>query len=86
MPLGSLLKAHAIERIDFLNIDVEGKDLEVLESHDWSIPVRLIAVEDVTFKADAPMESACFQFLTEKGYALVAHAPLTLLFMKEGRM
>jgi FkbM family methyltransferase len=65
--------------IDLLNIDVEGMDLEVLQSYDWKIFPRVIIVE-------APFESPVHEFLKAKGYKLVAMSDLNLVlqYPKEG--
>jgi len=64
--------------VSFLNIDVEGMDLEVLKSYDWSHKPLLIAVE-------AKMGSECQQLLETQGYTLSAMAGCTLLFSYEAR-
>lgn len=64
--------------VSFLNIDVEGMDLEVLGSYDWSHKPLLIAVE-------AKMGSACQSFLEERGYSLSGMAGCTLLFTHDSR-
>lgn len=66
-----------IPQIDFLNIDVEGMDLEVLKSHDWSIPTKVISVE-------AKKESPVTDFLRKKGYTLHAVAGESLIFKMQG--
>jgi FkbM family methyltransferase len=45
IPINKLLKKHNISYIDFFSIDVEGGELRVLETMDWSIPVYLICIE-----------------------------------------
>ena len=82
-PLATILKEQKITHIDFLNIDVEGMDLEVLQTHDWSVPTRVIAVEDETFNPDQPHANAMYTYLHEKGYALAGLAGLTLIFKKK---
>ncbi|KND47921.1 MAG: hypothetical protein AB199_04155 [Parcubacteria bacterium C7867-004] len=81
-PLSQILSEQGIKSIDFLNIDVEGFDFEVLKTHDWSIPTRVIAIEDETFNPDQPRENAIYAYLHEKGYILAGLAGLTLLFEK----
>ena len=81
-PLAQILKEQGITHIDFLNVDVEGLDLEVLKTHDWSVPTRVIAVEDETFNPDAPRENAIYAYLHDKGYVLAGLVGLTLLFSK----
>jgi FkbM family methyltransferase len=81
-PLAQILKEEKIAKIDFLNIDVEGLDFDVLKTHDWNIPTTVIAIEDETFNPDKPHENAIYAYLHEKGYVLAGLAGLTLLFRK----
>lgn len=81
-PLSQILREQGIRKIDFLNVDVEGLELAVLMTHDWSVPTRTIAVEEDTFNPDNPHESATYSYLHEKGYALIGLVGLTLLFNK----
>jgi FkbM family methyltransferase len=67
--------------IDFLTIDVEGKDREVLESNDWSLfRPRYVLAE--TLRTDMLQLAACpvVQFLAEQGYKPVAKAYNTTFF------
>lgn len=59
--------------IDVLSIDVEGLDLEVLESHDWRIRPTVIIVEA---SPNAPTSA----FLHDKGYELVGQTKLNCIF------
>lgn len=59
--------------IDFLNIDVEGMDLEVLKSHDWSLPPAVICVE-------GEEASPTTDYLLGKGYVLHAVKGASLIF------
>lgn len=81
-PLSQILREQHIEQIDFLNVDVEGLDLEVLKTHDWSIPTRVVAIEEDTFNPDKPHESATYAYLQSKGYVLIGLVGLTLIFSK----
>lgn len=74
------LRLEGISQIDFMNIDVQGLDLEVLETYDWSITPTVIAVEDEQFDATNPSLSGIYRFLTTKGYELKAFTGLTLIF------
>lgn len=80
IPLSTILHEQKVEHIDLLNIDVEGMDLAVLKSHDWSISTQVIAVEDRHFNVDEPSTSATYVFLREKGYVLVGMSRDTLIF------
>ena len=68
--------------IDFMSIDVEGLDLEVLQSNDWcKYRPKLVLVEDlVPFMLHKPDESQIFTFMEGKGYGLYAKTNNTLLF------
>ncbi|TSA43994.1 FkbM family methyltransferase [bacterium] len=82
-PLSQIVHEQNIEHIDFLNIDVEGMDFEVLKTHDFSIPTRVIAIEDETFNPDKPHENQIYTYLHGKGYDLSGLVGLTLLFRKQ---
>lgn len=69
------------QQIDFLSVDVEGMDCEVLKSNDWSkFRPRFILVE--TLRTDLMNLSKCpvVQFLKGKGYKAVAKAYNTTFF------
>ncbi len=85
LPLASALSQHLPQgtTIDLLSVDVEGLDLEVLESNDWTrFSPRVIAVEDHGFDAHEPARSRIFSFLRDKGYTLKAHTGPTLIFIR----
>lgn len=44
-PLHGILKEHKIDRVDFFSLDVEGGELEVLQTYDWSIPIHVLLIE-----------------------------------------
>jgi FkbM family methyltransferase len=81
-PLRDLTREAGITEVDFLNIDIEGMDVEALESYDWNIPPKVIAIEDNAFNAHMPETSPAFRYLTEKGYRLASFSPRTLIFAK----
>ena len=43
--LDNILKEHRVKHVDLLSVDVEGGELGVLETMDWSIPVYVILIE-----------------------------------------
>lgn len=79
-PLAAILAEHNIMRIDFLSVDAEGMDRAVLESHDWKILPRVIAVEDDGFDTDRAAESAIYQLLRSKGYHMVGLSGPTCVY------
>lgn len=68
--------------IDFMTIDVEGLDLEVLQSNNWKkYRPKFVLVEDLThFELDNLCESQVFIFMKEQGYTLCAKTKNTLFF------
>jgi FkbM family methyltransferase len=85
VPLGELLKKQHVTAIDFLNIDVEGKDIEVLKSHDWTIPTKVVAVEDRHFDSNEPHKSEVYEFLYTKGYTLTGLTRDSLIFTMKAK-
>ena len=78
--LVSLLNEHLPhgKKIDFLTIDAEGHDLNVLQSNDWQqYRPRLVAVEDFLPAAQSPI---C-HFLSQQGYQTVFTSKITRFFM-----
>lgn len=79
--LRSILDEHlpAEQGIDFLSVDCEHVDLEVLRSNDWERHrPRVIAVEDYQ---EMP-ESAIGRLLTGQGYEIVATTGVTRIFKR----
>lgn len=69
------------QHIDFISIDVEGLDLDVLRSNDWSLyrPGYLL-VEDTRFNLQHPEESEINQYLNDIGYVIIAVLQRTLIY------
>lgn len=84
--LDALLARHLPtgQQIDFLSVDVEGKDEEVLRSNDWSrFRPRFILAE--TLRTDMLGLGACpvVQFLRGVGYTPIGKAYNTSFFARE---
>ena len=78
LPLAEVLDRHLPkgQSIDFLTVDVEGHDYEVLESNDWKrFRPRLIVVEDERLDPD---ESRIVQMMKGHGYELCAQNVIIL--------
>jgi FkbM family methyltransferase len=83
--LKSVLDKYLPEKtsIDLLSIDVEGMDLEVLKSNDWSLyPPRFIIVESFMTRLDEQNSSEVHEFLVGKGYYIVAKAVHSFIYAK----
>lgn len=78
--LADLLTEHVHEEtIDILDVDVEGMDLEVLQSNDWRrFRPRVVLVEDRKFRTKLT-SSDIYQYLEEQGYAFHAYNNITLI-------
>jgi FkbM family methyltransferase len=70
------------QTIDFLNIDVEGLDLQVLKSMDWDkYRPKVILVEDLTHNLEFSSENRLVKtYLQQMGYELFAKTFNTLFF------
>lgn len=81
--LAAILEEHvpAGRTVDFMNVDCEGADLDVLRSNDWArFHPRLLAVEDLNLDLERVVESQIFRFLRSLGYRLVSHLHYTSLY------
>jgi len=69
-PLESLLLAINQTRVDYFSLDVEGMELEVLETIPWSrLDIRTLSVEDKHVKRGS---KAVVKYMTDEGYRLAA--------------
>ena len=77
-PLSEILSQHLrAPRIDLMNIDCEGRDLEVLETHDFAKHrPSVIAIEDRDISLETPVSA----FLLARGYQCRAYIGLTKIF------
>jgi len=84
LPLSEILERHvpAGTKIDLLTVDVEGLDLEVLRSNDWSRYVpEFILVECFDWSTwDQAAADPIAQFLMERHYSIVGKTMHTVLF------
>jgi len=73
----------ANQHIDFMTVDVEGLDYDVLLSNDWTkYQPSIILVEDSGFDLHSMEKSKVYNYLIGKGYTLVAKTFNTLFFKK----
>lgn len=82
-PLREVLAQHLPQgqQIDFLSVDVEGLDLEVLKSNDWTnYAPTFVLVEDHVFTMDAPDNSEIYVFLKGHGYQIVGVLKRTIIY------
>jgi hypothetical protein len=76
MPLRDILARHMphdIDKIDFMSIDVEGMDVAVLRSNDWSrFRPEVLVVELSGFSIEDAFRSEAAQLLAHVGYGMFA--------------
>lgn len=74
------------QEIDFLNVDVEGMDLKVLESSDWQkYTPKVVLCEALSSELDDIKNDTTYKFLESKGYSLQAKTFNTLIFKINGK-
>ena len=70
--------------IDFMNIDVEGADLEVMHSSNWTkYRPCVLVVEDGRFEISNPNASKLFSFCQEVGYRIYSKLVNSLIFVEK---
>lgn len=81
--LAAILAAHcpAGTQIDFLSVDVEGLDLQVLESNDWDRYRPLTVIAECLESALASIgQDPVARYLTERGYTMYAKTGNSVIF------
>ncbi len=83
IPLSIILEKNINidQKIDFMNIDCEGFDINVLKSNNWSkyLP-KFILIEDHDFDLNNIEINETYLYLKEQGYKLESKTNITLLF------
>lgn len=88
IPLSEVVKKHGNGKFwDFLSIDVEGFELDILQSHDWegSSP-KVICCETLSFSSSGKgvKEQGIIDFLVAKDYLIYADTNVNTIFVKKG--
>ena len=91
MPLAQILDSYLPkgQEIDFLSVDVEGRDLDVLKSNDWSRYIPLCILVEIHsgpdqkegFSFNEVLTSEIAQYLQPKGYSVFAKTMNTVFFI-----
>lgn len=78
LPLSRILSDANVDVVDFLNVDCEGIDLEVLQSNDWNTwKPKAICVEDHSVDWQ---NSDLSRYLAGKGYSLRFRCGVSTIF------
>jgi len=84
--LFSILEQHLPEHtvIDFISIDVEGLEINVLKSNNWlKYSPRFILIEELKFDINHLDECDVYRFLVPLGYTFFAKTYNTIFFKKD---
>lgn len=82
-PLKTILAQHTSNTtgIDFLSVDVEGLDFEVLKSNDWELyRPRLVLAEILNSDLEDLRNEEIYKFMVSKGYKVVSKTFNTCFF------
>jgi len=61
------------KKIDFISIDVEGLEINVLNSNNWDkYRPEIFLIEDLTFDVEHPERNEIYNYMKSKGYKLIA--------------
>ncbi|GFI15514.1 hypothetical protein IMSAG249_02367 [Lachnospiraceae bacterium] len=83
--MDSILKEYRIFNIDFMDIDVEGMELKVLNSINWDdVKIECILVEQRRMSLAEVLESNVCKFLKDKGYVPVNKYNRTVIYINAG--
>lgn len=76
--LTSIIKSSGFECIDLFSLDVEGHELNVLKSYDFSVPIKLILIERLESNNTY---SECETILKNNGYLYLEKVAQNSLFI-----
>lgn len=81
--LDEILDEYDVKEIDFLNIDVEGLEMEVLQSNNWEkyVPTYIL-LEQKTETLEQVFDTAEYRFLSQFGYKCVWKGLWTAIYKK----
>lgn len=83
VPLSDIFKDRKIEHIDFLSVDTEGQNYEVLQTNDWNIfRPTFVLVETAEYDKpdDQTLEDKFNRFMEKAGYKKVANTPMNTIY------
>ncbi len=81
MPFNKVIDKVNVKKVDFLSIDVEGGELEVLKTFDWNIPVYIVLIELDGHNPEK--DKKCQEFLVEKGFEFDMRIGINDLWINE---
>ena len=80
--LDTLLEKHNIEKIDYLNVDVEGHDFKVISDFSFfKHQPKLISIEDNFYDLQETLNSNIYNLLTNNGYFLASKYGVSSIYI-----
>lgn len=80
--LDSILAEYNIQEVDFMDIDVEGMELQVLNSIDWNkVKIKCLLVEQRNMSLHDVLESEVCKLLEKRGYSPVSKYNRTVIYL-----
>jgi FkbM family methyltransferase len=87
-PLSEILGEHVPEnqKIDFMSVDVEGLDLEVVRSNDWQMfRAKYVLVESYEHMVQDVQAGVIHEYMLEQQYGLFAKTVFTLIYEDQAK-
>ena len=82
--LSTILKQNKLTKIDFLNIDVEGFDFNVLSTLDFSeIKPTMICIEENNYNTQKILETNTHKYLQNNEYFLASKIGVSLIYIDQ---
>ena len=82
MSVSDLSKKIDLSKVDYLNIDIEGYDEQVIKDFDFDLSQpTVISIEDYSKTFEELTKSSITNFLNLKGYKLVGRVGPTSIFL-----
>lgn len=83
LPLSEIFKEKNVTHIDFLSVDTEGQNFEVLQTNDWdTYRPNFVVVETAEFDKpdDESLEAKYNTYMEQVGYKKVASTPMNTVY------
>ena len=81
--LNDLLKKKNVTQCDYLNIDTEGNEIDIIQSIKFDvIKPQLISVEDNSFDLHSENKKKIINLMNEKNYQIINIIGVTMFFTK----
>ena len=81
--LNDILASHSCPRIDYLNVDVEGLDYDVLAGFDFArYEPKVVSIEIIDLDFDRLADHPIYALMRRQGYELISYCLMTAIFRR----